>query len=299
MCNDRIVVDCRKMEFTMDTKKKCPMCAEEIPLAAVTCEFCGAQFKVTRSGYCQNCHTVREADENDCCIRCGTALVDTQITSEHIKQDATVIPPSVQDKTPPVQTIQSKKKSSGRVLLWLGISVILVGTCFMTFKYMQPALTVFLATETPRPTVTPRPTSTSTATPTLKPTRTPTPAPVEVTFDTIGQYPLERLVILVGKIVNLGSTRCDQLTCGLLLSNPSKPSQTIPIFVNIPYGENTPAPSEMKPLHDNYSTWDIRLRTMDGEYAFVGQTIRVTGRIWETTDGDVCISDIFEIELAR
>ena len=279
--------------------KKCPMCAEEIPLAAITCEYCGAQFKVTRAGYCQNCHTIREADANDRCIRCGTALVDTQITSEYIKPDSPAIPPLIQDNTPPVQPVKSKRKSSGRVLLWLGISLILFGACFVAFQYVQPALTVFLATETPRPTVTPRPTSTNTATPTAKPTRTPIPEPVEVTFDTIGQYPLDRLVIFVGKIVNLKSTRCDELSCGLLLSNPSNPSETIPIFVNIPYGENTPAPSEMKPLHDNYSMWDIRLRTIDGEYAFVGQTIRVTGRIWETTDGDVCISDIFEIELAQ
>jgi len=45
-----------------NTTKRCPMCAEEIPLAAVTCEFCGARFKVTRAGYCQSCNRVREAD---------------------------------------------------------------------------------------------------------------------------------------------------------------------------------------------------------------------------------------------
>jgi hypothetical protein len=122
---------------------------------------------------------------------------------------------------------------------------------------------------------------------------------MEVTFDSIGQYPPGQLVILVGRIINLKSTRCDETSCGLLLGNPSKLSQTIPIFVNIPYGDDTPVPGQMKPLHDNFSTYDIRLRTMDGEYAFVGQTIRVTGSICETTDGDVCIADIFEIELAR
>ena len=40
------------------------MCAEEISLTAVTCEYCGAQFEVTSTGYCPNCHQIRETDEN-------------------------------------------------------------------------------------------------------------------------------------------------------------------------------------------------------------------------------------------
>jgi len=283
----------------MDTKKKCPMCAEEIPLAAVTCEFCGAQFKVTRAGYCQNCHTIREADENNCCIRCGTALVvDTQIISEYIKQDAPLMSRSIQDNTPPIQTVRPKKRSSGRVLLWLGISVILFGTCFMTFKYMQPALTVFLATETPRPTLTPRPTSTSTATPTLKPTRTPTPAPVEVTFDTVSSYPEDRLVIMSGQLVLFSGTYCDT-NCGLLLAESSNSSHKITIFVEVAEPGVEPVPNQMKALPDPYGQWDIRVRLNDGTYAFIGQRITVTGRICSTTDGDTCISDIFKIELAQ
>jgi hypothetical protein len=55
----------------------------------------------------------------------------------------------------------------------------------------------------------------------------------------------------------------------------------------------------MKALPDNYQKWDIRVRLNDGTYAFIGQRITVTGRICSTTDGDQCISDIFQIDLAQ
>jgi hypothetical protein len=42
----------------MNETKKCPLCAETIPLAPRKCEFCGARFNVSSSGYCQTCHLV-------------------------------------------------------------------------------------------------------------------------------------------------------------------------------------------------------------------------------------------------
>jgi hypothetical protein len=66
----------KEKQMNTDTKK-CPMCAEEIPLASVTCEYCGAQFEVTSTGYCQTCHAVRDADENGQCKICGEVVYKT------------------------------------------------------------------------------------------------------------------------------------------------------------------------------------------------------------------------------
>jgi hypothetical protein len=60
-----------------------------------------------------------------------------------------------------------------------------------------------------------------------------------------------------------------------------------------------PVPNQMKALPNPYQKWDIRVRLNDGTYAFIGQRVTVTGRICSTTDGDTCISDIFNIELAK
>jgi hypothetical protein len=273
----------------MEQTQKCPMCAEAIPFEAQACPFCGARFSVTKIGYCTSCHTKREADETGGCRVCGNPLADIHVESKLI-QTAAVKP--AQPVTP--VTVPPKGRKNGlNVVVILGVLFVCIGLIVIaSIRYLPSVLTSLEpSTRTPFPTRTP----TSTITP--RPTLTPTPAPVDVTFDSINQYPVGRLVILVGRIVNLGGTRCDKLTCGLLLRNPSNSSQTIPIFVNIPNGENTPAPSEMKPLHDNFTMYDISLRTMEGKYVYVGETIRIYGRVCETTDGDVCISDIFIIEL--
>jgi arabinogalactan oligomer/maltooligosaccharide transport system substrate-binding protein len=65
----------------MDSTKKCPRCAEIIPAAATTCEYCGALFEVVSTGYCTNCHTVREADETGHCRVCGNEVADWHVES--------------------------------------------------------------------------------------------------------------------------------------------------------------------------------------------------------------------------
>jgi len=136
------------------------------------------------------------------------------------------------------------------------------------------------------------------AQPTAKPTATkrplPTnpPEPVEVTFDTIGNYPEGQPVIFVGRLALMGSTRCNALTCGLLLENPSKPSQTITIFVYV--GDE---PNKMKPLPDSYTKSDIQVQLDDGTFAVVGYRLRITGQVCNTTSDTPCIDDIIKIEL--
>jgi uncharacterized RDD family membrane protein YckC len=140
-------------------------------------------------------------------------------------------------------------------------------------------------TPTLQPNVTIRPTSTP------RPTQTHTPLPVEINFDTIGDYPVRQPVILVGRLTLFSSTLCSD-TCGLLLENPEKPTQKITIFVPVGDGNN-----QMKPLPDSYTKSDIQVRLDDGTLAVIGYRIRVTGRICETTGGEPCISDITKMEL--
>jgi len=103
---------------------------------------------------------------------------------------------------------------------------------------------------------------------------------------------------MTGNLVMFSSTYCGY-ECGLSLAKFSGSSQTITIFVRVADAGVEPSPNQMKALPDPYDKWDIRVKLDDGEYAFIGQRITVTGRICKTTDGDPCISDISKIELAN
>ena len=268
-------------------------------MEARLCRYCGASFKISTQGYCNTCNRVMEADENHRCTSCGTNLVDLQIKSEHIAEDIPAAPPSIQVKAPPVPAPQTSNKKAGSTRVRIaGSCLILTGLCVLAILYITPKMAPFIATETPRPTRTQTRTPTLTSTPTRRPTITPTPMPVEVTFDTIQNYSTGTRVIMTGYLVTFSSTYCSD-ECGLLLGKSRNSSQSITIFVRVAEAGVEPSLNQMKALPDPYQVWDIRVRLNNGEYAFIGQQITVTGRICETTDGDPCISSITKIELAQ
>ncbi len=264
--------------------KVCPMCAETIKLEAKVCRFCRAQFEIQTTGYCENCHALRAADETGKCATCGSSLADLKIESRLIPQ--TPAPP----KPAPVAPMPKPKKSFGRILAFL--LTFLVVMCLAVVGVMLVKnnvagvlpTSVPVYTETPIPTLTPIPPPTS------------TPAPVLVTFDTVGNYPKGTPVIISGLLTLFKSTFCNS-ECGLLLSETSGSDKKITIFVSVAKAGEEPANNQMKALPDNFGKWDIIIRLDDGSLAYIDNRITITGEICNTTDGDPCISDIIKIEL--
>lgn len=62
------------------------MCAETIPLEAAVCEYCGAQYALTVTGYCTACHEVREADSSSRCKVCGSEIADRHMESKLVAE---------------------------------------------------------------------------------------------------------------------------------------------------------------------------------------------------------------------
>jgi hypothetical protein len=144
------------------------MCAEEIPLTTVTCEYCDAQFILTSKGYCQNCHQVREANGNGQCKVCGNAVVDLHVESKLIEEPAQKPLPISQ---PIAQTeIPKTRKSLLPIGILVGILIFAVIGAFLWFgRNNIPAVPSLLAPPTPTATITYTPTSTPTKTSTQMP----------------------------------------------------------------------------------------------------------------------------------
>jgi hypothetical protein len=275
----------------MEETKKCPTCAETIKLEAKICHFCRARFEIKTTGYCANCHEIRDADENNRCIQCGSQLMDLHIESKPIPSAVTP-PKPTPAPIPAIQYRPTPKKNNAWALI-LGV-ILIAAVCIIgavIINSINPVANIPPTTQ-PYRTRTPIPANTH------RPAPTSTPKPVEITFGTIGSYPEGRLVILSGLLTLFKSTWCDS-ECGLLLAEYSGSDNKITIFVSVAKEGVEPSPNQMKALSDNFGKWDVSIRLNDGTYAYIDQRITVTGRICSTTSGDPCISGITKIELEK
>jgi uncharacterized RDD family membrane protein YckC len=186
------------------------------------------------------------------------------------------------------------------LLLCIGISTLMIAGAvpspsFLNLPTMRNPVESFpaaLVPATSQPTIALIPTDTLQPTHTQRANPSATPTPVEVTFDSINDYPTGSPVTLVGRIVLVSQIKCKNGICGLVLENPANTSQTISIFLMA--GDE---PNQLKPVPETYTKDDIQVRLDDGSYAPVGYRIRVTGIVCKTTTDNACISDITKIEL--
>jgi hypothetical protein len=155
--------------------KKCPMCAETIPLEAAVCEYCDARFTIAVTGYCTNCHEIREAEVNGRCKVCGAELADSRVESKFMEESsAQSVSPTISKETvasrteQPQPTAAPRKKSPIGILVvgFIGLVICLaLGGVLVTQAGNLPIISGLLATDTPTLTSTPLPIPTATRKP--------------------------------------------------------------------------------------------------------------------------------------
>ncbi len=81
--------------------KKCPRCGNRIRIQARVCRHCRAEFELSRLGYCQACHLVITATEEDTCSTCGGPLTDMHVDSSLRQPAPEPSPPDSTTVAPP------------------------------------------------------------------------------------------------------------------------------------------------------------------------------------------------------
>jgi hypothetical protein len=117
--------------------------------------------------------------------------------------------------------------------------------------------------------------------------------PANATFDTFGQFPAGRRVVIEGVLQMPDKTACDE-RCYVLLRDAADPARTLAVFITASTG--APGPDQMRSLPPHFEPADFQVAYHDGTLAGDGAALRLTGLVCRTTSGDPCLTEITRIE---